>query len=335
MVLIRVRTRLNPNHCGTFSPAAMRHPRIRPPRFPARAPTLMLLPLTAILLLAGCGTGTSTEGSTGLRVVAAENFWGSIASQLAGSKARVQSIISNPATDPHSYEPTAADARTLAGAQLAIVNGVGYDPWAPKLLAADATPGRTVLDVGALLGLKDSDNPHRWYSPANVESVAQAVNADLKRLDPRDASYFATRLATFRTRGLATYHELISRISSHYAGVPVGASESIVALLSPALGLNLITPPSFMRSISEGTEVTAQDAATTKKQLTDHAVKVWIYNAQNATPEIQQLGDLARREGIPIATITETLTPATASFQGWQSAQLTALARALHQATGR
>lgn len=311
----------------------MRRPRI--PRLSPRAPTLVLLPLTALLLLAGCGGGASTRGSVGLQVVAAENFWGSIASQLAGAKAHVQSIISNPASDPHSYEPTAADARTLAGARLAIVNGVGYDPWAPKLLAADATPGPTVLTVGALLGLKDGDNPHRWYSPADVESVAQDVSADLGRLDPRDASYFAARLASFRTRGLATYHELISRIGSRYAGVPVGASESIFALLAPTLGLDLITPPSFMKSITEGTEVTAQDAATTRRQLADHAVKVWIYNSQNATPEIQQLGDLARREGIPIATITETLTPAGASFQGWQSAQLTALARALHQATGR
>ena len=47
-------------------------------------------------------------------VVAAENFWGSIASQLAGDKATVESIIVNPDTDPHSYEPTSADARTAS-----------------------------------------------------------------------------------------------------------------------------------------------------------------------------------------------------------------------------
>jgi zinc/manganese transport system substrate-binding protein len=312
----------------------MGHPRIRLPRPPGRAATLLLVPITA-LVVAGCGSGTTTGRSGALQIVAAENFWGSIAAQLAGPKARVQSIISNPATDPHSYEPTAADARALAGAQLAIVNGVGYDPWAPRLLAADSAPTRTELDVGAFLGLKDGDNPHRWYSPANVESVADAVTADLKRLDPRDAGYFDARLATFRTRGLATYHALISRISSRYAGVPVGASESIFALLSTALGLRLITPASFMKSVSEGTEVSAQDVAITGKQLADHTVKVWIYNSQNATPEIQQLNDLARREGIPIATITETLSPARASFQDWQSAQLTGIAQALHQATGR
>src|ERR1019366_1905984 len=135
------------------------------------------------------------------------------------------------------------------------------------------------------------------------------------------------RLATFRTRGLATYHALISRISSRYAGVPVGASESIFALLSPALGLRLITPASFMKSVSEGTEVSAQDDAVTRQQLADRALRVWIYNSQNVTPEIQQLNAVARRDGIPVATVTETLSPAGASFEDWQSAQLAGIAR--------
>src|ERR1700735_2888315 len=90
-------------------------------------------------LLSGCGTaaeGGATSATGKLQVVAAENFWGSIAAQLGGAKVQVRSIITNPDTDPHSYDPTAQDARTIAGARLAIVNGVGYDEWASKLLAA-------------------------------------------------------------------------------------------------------------------------------------------------------------------------------------------------------
>ena len=98
-------------------------------------------------------------------MVAAENFWGSIAAQLGGEQVEVHSIIVNPDTDPHSYEPTPRDARTLAGSQLAIVNGVGYDNWASKLLAASPQSGRVVLNVGDLLGLQRGDNPHRWYFP--------------------------------------------------------------------------------------------------------------------------------------------------------------------------
>jgi zinc/manganese transport system substrate-binding protein len=302
--------------------------------------TTRLIALIALLtvLAAGCGSSSSSSdpgGGGSVRVVAAENFWGSIASQLAGTKASVASIITNPAQDPHTYEATPADARALATSQLAIVNGVGYDPWAPKLLNANPASGRMVLTVGDLFGLKEGDNPHRWYDPANVQLVADTITADLKKLDPKDASYFDIQRGLFFTQGLAQYNRLLASIRSRYAGVPVGASESIFALLSPSLGLKLLTPPSFMKAISEGTEPTAQDTATTQKQIASHQIKVWIYNSQNTSPAIGRLNALARAAHIPVATVTETLTPATASFEQWQASQLQGIAKALREATER
>jgi zinc/manganese transport system substrate-binding protein len=287
------------------------------------------------LFAAGCGSTQATAAGGKVAVVAAENFWGSIARQIGGTHADVTSIIVNPAQDPHSYEPTTGDARAMATAQLAIVNGVGYDQWAPKLLAANPTSGRVTLTVGDLFGLKEGDNPHRWYDPTEVLTVARAIAADLTKLDSANKAYFAKRLTTFDTQGLAQYHSLIHQIRTRYAGVPVGASESIFALQAPSLGLKLITPYSFMNAISEGTEVTAQDTVTTERQLTDRQIKVWVYNSQNVTPEIKHLNSLATADHIPIATVTETLSPATASFQQWQVRQLQELESALHRATGR
>jgi zinc/manganese transport system substrate-binding protein len=286
------------------------------------------------LIAAGCGSGSTANGGT-LRVVAAENFWGSIASQLAGTKANVRSIIVDPAQDPHSYEAKPADARTMATAQLAIMNGLGYDPWAAKLLAANPDPSRITLTVGDALRLGKGENPHRWYSPTDVKRIADTITADLKRLDPKDAAYFDGQNAVFEHKGLAQYLELINQIHAKYSGVPVGASESIFALLAPSLGLNLTTPPAFMKSISEGTEVTASDKIATERQLSSHAIKVWVYNSQNASPDIQRLNALARANHIPIATVTETLEPPGYSFERWQVAQLRGLARALREATGR
>ena len=296
-----------------------------------------LLAVLLALVVSACGTSAQagTDGSGPVRVVATENFWGSIASQLAGSKASVQSIITNPGEDPHSYQPSAGDARTLATAQLVIVNGIGYDPWAPKLLAANPVSGRTVLSVGDLFGLKEGDNPHRWYDPADVDAVARAITGDLKKLDPKDAASFQHQLEVFETSDLARYRALIAQIRQRYAGVPVGASESIFALQAPSLGLRLLTPERFMKAVSEGTEVTAQDTLTTQQQITAHQIKVWVYNSQNATPEIQRLNTMARAAGVPITTITETLSPASDSFEQWQVAELNRLLEALHRATGR
>ena len=284
--------------------------------------------------MAGCGQG-STANSNKVQVVAAENFWGSLAQQLGGKRAEVSSIITNPATDPHDYEPTSEDARTMAGAELAIVNGIGYDGWASKLLAANPSSGRVTLDVGDLLGLKDGDNAHQWYSPASVQRVIDQIVADYKRLDPKDSAYFDRQRTTFLTSALAGYDRLRKEIRTRYAGVPVGYSESIFQPLGEDLGLTLLTPYSFAKAIAEGTDVSAADKQTVDRQAEDGAIKVWVYNSQNATPDVQRVNQLARAAQIPIATITETLSPASATFEQWQDAELTRLRAALVQATGR
>ena len=292
--------------------------------------------LTVALLVAACGSSGVAASSNGtLHVVAAENFWGSIAAQLGGDKVTVTSIITNPNTDPHSYEPTAADARTFASGQMVIVDGIGYDPWASQMLAANPVGGRVVLNVGDLVHVPVGGNPHQWYSPTSVHTVIDQITADYRRLAPKDASYFAAQRASFLTHGLAAYDRLIAQIKARYAGTPVGASESIFAELAPALGLRLLTPPSFLKAISEGTEPTAQDKQTIDRQIATHAIKVYVYNSQNATPDVQAQVQAAKAAGIPVTTITETLAPATATFQAWQVSELESLQTALAKATGK
>jgi zinc/manganese transport system substrate-binding protein len=267
--------------------------------------------------------------------VVAENFWGSIAKQEAGNRARVTSIIVNPNADPHAYEPSTSDARTMANAKYVVYNGAGYDPWVSKLLSANPVSGRRVLEVGALIGKKEGDNPHMWYSPSYVARVAAQITADYKRLDPHDAAFFNRHHGAFINSGLKSYHQEIALIAKKYHGVKVSSTESIFQYMAQALHLNLMTPYDFMKAISEGTEPTAQDKATFDRQITQKQIKVFVFNSQNATPDTNALESKARAEHIPIVPITETLQPASASFQAWQTAQLKALATALHKATGR
>ena len=295
--------------------------------------------LAAIVALsAGCGgrsKSSAAPASGALQVVAAENFWGSIASQLGGSRVQVTSVIASPATDPHDYEPTAADARTIAGARMVIENGIGYDPWVQKLISANPVSGRIVLTAGDLVGIKPGGNPHRWYSPADVQLMIDAIVQDYDKLDPKNSGYFAQQKTRFETTGLARYKQLIARIKREYHGVQVGASESIFAPLAQALELKLLTPPTFLKAISEGTDPTAADKTTIDHQIADKQIKVWVFNSQNSTPDVKRITDAARKHGIPVTSIAETLVPASASFQAWQSHQLQAVAAALAQGTGR
>jgi zinc/manganese transport system substrate-binding protein len=307
----------------------------------------MALALLSAIVLTSCATNRSSGGgpsaasdgasassagaaSSGrvVDVVAAENFWGSIAAQVGGIHAHVMSIITNPNTDPHSYEPTAADARTLAASQLVIENGIGYDPWIEKLLSADGTSVVT-LDVGTLLDVPDGSNPHRWYNPSDVQTVIRRMVGDYQRIDPRDSGYFTRQASHFDTVGLEQYDATIAAIRARYSGTPVGASESIFAMLAPSLGLDLITPPSFLRAVSEGTDVSVADKETIDDQIRTHQIKIYVYNSQNVTPDVQAQLQEVRSEHIPVATITETLQPAAASYQAWQTKQLLGIEAAL------
>jgi zinc/manganese transport system substrate-binding protein len=316
----------------------MRRARLRGGKMAGHRVTPAVATLAAMTaLLAACSTSSATTTASSrpgvIQVVAAENFWGSIASQIGGSHVHVVSIITNPNTDPHSYEPSAADARTVAGAQLVIENGIGYDPWVPRLLGADQGHP-AVLDVGTLLGIQAGGNPHRWYNPSDVQTVISQIVADLSRLDPAAKTYFARQRTHFNTVSLKPYRALIATIRARYPGTPVGASESIFAMLAPALGLKLITPSPFLKAISEGTDVSAADKQTIDNQIKHHLIKIYVYNSQNVTPDVQAQLAQVKAEHIPYTTITETLVPPSATYQAWQSRQLAGIEAALAHASG-
>jgi zinc/manganese transport system substrate-binding protein len=149
---------------------------------PRRRP-LHLAAATSLLALAGalcaCGSGSPTPASGGrVSVVAGENMWGDIASQIGGSHVHVTSIITDPNTDPHVYESDPQDAAEIDNAQLVIVNGAGYDDFVTKTLASDASTTRRVVTVQNVLGVTGSNpNPHFWYWTARLPLVATATSS--------------------------------------------------------------------------------------------------------------------------------------------------------------
>ncbi len=320
-----------------------------PPALTRRSLLLSFAGLAGASLLAACGgknNGTTPSsasngaavspaaGSGSLSVVATENFWGSIATQLGGDRVQLTSIITNPDTDPHDYEPAPDDARTVADAQYVILNGAGYDPWLTKLLNANPVKDRKVLNVGDLVGKKEGDNPHLWYNPDFVSAVIDQITKDFSALDPGNATAFAQQQTQFTTITLKPYHDVIAAIKQTYAGTKIGSTESIFIYMATALGLDLISPTGFMQAISEGNDVTAADKAAFDEQVTQKQIAVLVYNSQNATPDTEAVKQKATAAGIPVVAVTETLTPASSTFEAWQTGQLQQLQQALAKATG-
>jgi len=294
-------------------------------------PLLLGIALALVMAIAACSTGPQRSSTRDgkLAVVAAESSWGSIVRQLGGDRIDVTEIINSPDADPHDYEPTPADARDLATARYVVLNGLGYDAWASDLLRANESDERTVLVIGDSLGLRTGDNPHRWYFPDDVGRVVDRITADLQSIDPANASYYATQHDQFVETALRPYRDVLAQIRATKAGTSVGASESAIEGLTEATGLVLATPPSFLDAISEGSDPDAPDKVTVDRQIDDRQIAVFIYNSQNATPDVQRLVNEAHQNNIPVVSITETPVPVGVTFQEWQTAQLQQLADAL------
>ncbi|HKW70473.1 MAG TPA: zinc ABC transporter substrate-binding protein [Candidatus Dormibacteraeota bacterium] len=283
--------------------------------------------LISVLLLAACGSAGASSGGA-VNVVAGENFWGSIATQLGGSKVSVHSIVSDPNADPHEYESSAVDARVFAEARLVILNGAGYDQWGQKLLDANRSSNRDVLNVADLLGKKHGDNPHFWYDPAYVTKVADRITAEYKTIDPGNAGYFDQQRLQLRA-AFTPYLNEIATIKEKYAGTPIGATESIFHYVAVALGLNLTTPVEFMDAVAEGNDPPAGAVAEFLTQISGNKIKVLVYNVQTTTAVTTNLKSLAAANRIPSVGVSETLLPENLSFQDWQLKQLKDLEAAL------
>jgi zinc/manganese transport system substrate-binding protein len=275
------------------------------------------------------GAGVSSQSGV-LHVVAAENFWGSLATQIGGSHVQVLSVVSDPNADPHEYETNAGDARAVAGADYVIENGAGYDSWMDKLLSAGAgaNADRKVLNVAMLVGKKEGDNPHLWYDPDYVNAAAVQMEQDLITLDPANAQYYEAQYQTLQT-SLAQYQDCIAMIKQQYGGTKVAATEDIFVYLANAAELNLVSPPAFTEAVAEGNDPPASSIVQFEQQLKSGEVKVLVYNEQTVTPLTDSMKALAAAQGIPLVAVTETIQPPNLSFEDWMNGQLITLQNAL------
>ncbi|MEU0495880.1 zinc ABC transporter substrate-binding protein [Mycobacterium sp. NPDC006124] len=257
--------------------------------------------------------------------------WGDIVSELGGACARVKTILASSSVDPHDYEPSPADAASFAGAKMVVVNGADYDAWAAKL-AASSAPGAPVVSAAEVTKTTEGANPHLWYSPSAVTAVADAVTAELSKLDPEAAGFFGDRRAAL-TSALKPYDGLIATIKAGASGKSYAATEGIFDYQAQAMGLVDKTPEGYQRASANESDPTPADINAFTTLLAAKQVDVLIYNTQTEGAVPQQIRAAAEGAGVPVVDVTETVPPGQSSFEAWQDGQLTALAKALGVST--
>lgn len=293
-------------------------------RAPRRA--LPLARLFAAALAALSIAAPAFAQAATVNVVAAENFYGDVVSQIGGRHVAVTSILSNPDQDPHLFEASPKTARALQHAQVVIYNGADYDPWMVKLLGASKQAKRATIVVADLVGKKAGDNPHLWYDPATMPVAARAIAAELGRADPANKADYDANLQKF-VASLKPIDDKVAALRAQYKGVPVTATEPVFGYMSDAIGLDMRNQR-FQLATMNDTEASAQDVAAFENDLRKKQVRVLIYNSQAEAPMTKRLLKIAREGGVPSVSVTETQ-PAGKTFQQWMAGQLDALAAAL------
>jgi len=302
----------------------------------ARTAALSLAMAAATALLAtACSSATAagnrggTGGTDSIQAIGAENEYANVIQQIGGKYVQVTAIMSNPNTDPHTFEASPAVAREISNASLIVQNGVGYDTWASDIEKAVPASSRMIVDVQQLLGLPDSTpNPHLWYNPTTMPKVATAIANDLAAIQPLHASYFKANAAKF-TQSLSAWTKAIAAFKAAHPNTPVATTEPVADYMLQAAGADNMTPWAFQADIMNGTDPSPQNVAAEKALFTQHKVKVFLYNQQVTDTLTDSFIDLAHASGVPVVGVYETMPTPGYDYQTWMTAEVNALDKAV------
>lgn len=271
---------------------------------------------TSIIIAASLCVAAHLHGQT--KIVAAENFYGVVAAQVAGTSAEVTGIMSNPNQDPHEFQTDARTARAVADADIVIYSGLGYDDWMEKLLGSQGKPNRVVIKVSDLIGAKDGDNPHIWYDPQTMPALAAKLGEILKQ--PAAAGAFQ-----------ASFQPVLDKMASLKAkttGVKVTATEPVFGYMAAALGLDMLNYE-YQLAVMNDTDPSFQQTADFEKSLKSKTAKILFYNSQVTDPSTQQMQSIAKASGVPVLGVTETQPPDQKTYADWMMSELAKVEAAL------
>jgi zinc/manganese transport system substrate-binding protein len=292
------------------------------------------LAVALCVLAAGCGaTGDGVTANGAIVAVGAESQYANVIAQVGGRYVQATAIESNPNTDPHTFEASPSIAETVARAGLVVQNGLGYDTFMERIESAsggvESNSSRKVIDVQKLLGLPDSTpNPHLWYGPRTMPAVARAVAADLAALEPAHASYFEANATAFE-RSLEPWKRALAQLAAEYPRAPVVSTEPVGDYMLEAAGTVNLTPFSLQADIMNGVDPAPQDVTSQDGLLAGRHVKALVYNQQVTDSLTQSFLDSAKRAGVPVVGVYETMPAPGFDYQSWMLAETRALRRAL------
>ena len=227
-----------------------------------------------LLAIAALCFGMHTAAAEPLNVVASFSILGDMTERVGGERVQVHTLVAEEA-DAHVYQPTPADAKTLAQARLVIVNGFGFEGWIDRLVKSSGYRGQVLIASKGIRTLKrthaageshqhDEIDPHAWQDLANalyyVDNIAQA----LSDADPAGKALYQANA----TRYKQAIGALDSELRQAFSAIPAEQRKVVTAhdafgYFSRAYGIRFISPV----GINTDAEPSAADVGRIIKQI--------------------------------------------------------------------
>jgi zinc/manganese transport system substrate-binding protein len=194
-----------------------------------------------------------------LNVVTSFSILADFARAIGGERVDVTTLV-GPNADVHVYTPAPGDAKTIAGAKLVIVNGLGLEGWLPRLVQSAGGKASTAVASTGIAPLQRGAeaDPHAWQSVPNAKIYVANIRDALTATDPADAAAFRANAERY----LAELDALDAEVRAAVAKIPperrkVISTHNAFGYFAEAYGIAFIAP----LGVSTEIEPSARDLA--------------------------------------------------------------------------
>ena len=273
--------------------------------------SIMGLVTLVSLITVGCSNKqNSTSQSDKISIVTTTNVYSDIAKNIVGKYGTATAIIDKSSVDPHDFDPTTADAKKVAQANIIVANGLGYDSWMNKL--AKSVDKKPVLVGEDLMGLKSGDNPHIWYNLDMPTKYVEYLVKRLSKLDKKHAAYFKENGEKYLAK-----IDKIKQLAQANKGdqKPVFVSEPVFDYALQEAGYK-IGDKEFEEAIENGTDPSPKTINEMNNSIKQKKIAFFVNNTQASSSTVKSFVKLAKKNNVPVLNVRETI-PNNTTYLAW------------------
>jgi zinc/manganese transport system substrate-binding protein len=276
----------------------MNHPyTLRTPHHtPLTSRRSLLLSGTTLALL-----GRPTQAAEPLPVTVSFSILGDLVRVVGASRIVVTTLV-GPEQDAHGFEPRPADAKALLASKLLVVNGLGFEPWAARLVKSAGYKGETVVATSGVKARQTPKanhghahaeaDPHAWQNPDNVALYVRNIATGLSKVDPAGASSYQANADAY----VKELQALDAWAKAQFATLPQAKRKAITShdafgYLASHYGLTFLAP----QGVNTDTEPSARQVGQLIRQIQREKIRA-VFVENMANPKL--LAQLSQDAGV-------------------------------------